>query len=88
MDETTIKLEARLAAIEHMIAHLSRAVTMLAGATPEMAAAARLRYVRSLETETFPELDPVESDLLAAEIRDAFDKLLQMMDEAEAARRD
>lgn len=81
MDEKGIRLEARLGAIEYMIAHLHKVLHGAIGATPEMTEDAIQQFEKSLENETFPALDPASSDLVAGEIQDAFRHLLGVIRE-------
>jgi hypothetical protein len=87
LSEKNVKLEARLLAIEYMIAHLNRTLTKLVGATPEMAEAARATFRKSLGTSSFPGLDPATSDLMAGELEEAFERLFETIREIEVAGR-
>lgn len=75
--EQVLKLEARLAAIEYLLAHVVSHQYRTDGATPEMIEQGHKRLRGFAREWTFPELsDPAFSDLLASEIEAALDKLL------------
>jgi hypothetical protein len=75
--EQALKLQARLVAIEYMIAHLVSHQYKVDGATPETIAQGHARLRGFAREWSFPELnDPAYSDLLASEIEAALDALL------------
>jgi hypothetical protein len=85
MDEKAIKLEARLGAIEYMVGQLFRMFYLSVGATPEMVEKSHEKFREYLRTMPMPPGgDPAISDLAAAEIQEAHERLLGII--AEAAR--
>jgi hypothetical protein len=80
MDEKAIKLETRLSAIEYMIGQLYKVIYGLLGATPEMIEASQADLRRTLQYQTFG-TDPAKSDLAAAEMQEAVDRLLDLIAE-------
>ena len=84
MDEKAIKLEARLGAIEYMVGQLFRMFYLSVGATPEMVEKSHEKFREHLRTMPMPPSDPAISDLAAAEIQEAHERLLGII--AEAAR--
>jgi hypothetical protein len=84
MDERALKLEARLLAIEYMIAHLDKVLTQAIGATPEMAVTARTAFLQRLSEVAFARVHPAQSDLMAGELQEAFERLFEMMREVAA----
>lgn len=81
LDENAIKAEARLLAIEHLLANLFRIVYEQAGMTDAGVEAINRMARLQLDKETFPGADPALADLWAAEIRDAVTKLLSLISE-------
>ena len=81
MDEKTFKLEFRLAAIEHMLANLYKMVYLMSGATPQMIAESLDKFQQSVTAEQIPGLDPVQSDLVSAELELAYQHLLDAIRE-------
>jgi hypothetical protein len=79
MDEKAIKLEARLGAIEYMLAELFKMVYLISGATPEMVESSHEKLREHLRTMAMPTTDPAISDLAAAEIQEAHEHLLKMI---------
>jgi len=74
-DEKTMKQEARLVAIEHLLMH-QFALTTLQLSDDQFAQMAE-NWRSQLDQESFPGADAAASDLLASEIRDAVLALLQ-----------
>ena len=74
-----MKLEARLIAIEHALANLYGIVYAAIGATPEMIETSLTRFQSRLATETLGGMHPAQSDLLIAELEEAFDRLIGLM---------
>jgi hypothetical protein len=82
MDQKEIKLIARLGAIEYMIGQLSRMVYLSVGATPEIVEKSHEKLREYLRTMPMPPTDPAISDLVAAEIQEAHERLLGIIEEA------
>jgi hypothetical protein len=82
MDENAIKLEARLGAIEYMIGQLFKMVYGLAAATPELIEKSHGKLREHLRTMPMPSTDPAIADLAAAEIQEAHERLLGIIEEA------
>jgi len=76
MDERDIRLEARLQALEYLLCDVcARSLR----AHPSLIAAEKQRQQKllaQLERFTVPGVDPVESDVAAAELQDAMKTLL------------
>jgi hypothetical protein len=81
MDEATIKIEARLAAIEHMLVNSFAILYRATGTSPDVIKIIHENARSTLSQTTFPGLDPAQSDLAAGEIQDAVDGLIQMIEE-------
>ena len=79
MDEKAIKLEARLGAIEYMIGELFKMVYLLGSVTPEMVVESHEKLREHLRTMPMPTTDPAVSDLAAAEIQEAHERLLKII---------
>jgi hypothetical protein len=79
IDEDAVELEARLIAIEHVVANLYGMVCRSVGATPQMIEATLSAFQERIRNETFEGVDPAQSDLLAAALEDAFGKLIAQM---------
>jgi hypothetical protein len=82
MDEERIKLEARLYALERSVCILLAAIYRLTGAEgPALLEHSRQQTTEGARALTFPEFDPAMSDLFAAEVEAATDRLLAMQRE-------
>jgi hypothetical protein len=82
MNVEKIRLEARLSAIEYMIGQLFRMIYVSIGATPEMIEASHKQFRDYLQTMPMPTDDPAISDLAAAEIQEAHERLLEIIETA------
>jgi methylphosphotriester-DNA--protein-cysteine methyltransferase len=76
MDERAIRLEARLDAIEHMLAHLHQAFYAYVGVTPEAIQAAHTAFLEKLRLDFVAGADPAKSDLTMQELEIAYSALL------------
>jgi hypothetical protein len=85
MNERELKLEFRLAAIEHMLANLYKMVYLISGATPQMIADSLDEFQKSVAAEQIPGLDAVQSDLVSAELELAYKHLLDAIRETAGA---
>jgi hypothetical protein len=74
--EASLKLEARLSAIEFYAAKIGAALIVSNGGTVQTAQAALQNQLA--REQTFPTLDPVMSDLASAELNEALERLLRM----------
>lgn len=72
--EREIELEAKVIAQERVIIWLAR--LMLVGRTAEQKAAMKKHAVESMRAGTYPDLDPAQSDHLAAEVEAAVERLM------------
>ena len=79
MDEKAIKLEVRLGAIEYMVGELFRMVYLLGRAPPEMVEESHEKLRDHLRTMPMPTSDPAISDLAAAEMQEAYERLLEII---------
>lgn len=82
MEPEKLQLEARLSAIEYMIGQLFKVTYGSIGATPEMIEASHKKFRNYLETMPTPTEDPAMSDLVAAEIQEAHERLLEIIETA------
>jgi hypothetical protein len=80
MDERTLKLEARLYAIEYILSNAFAQIYRGFGVPPDAILKSHADCLQQLEKETF-QTDPAISDMLAAEIHDAVEQLLQTQQE-------
>lgn len=74
--EAAIKLECRLTALEFFATKLGAALIVFGGGGVETAE--RVMRDQLARPQTFPMLDPAMSDLAAAELNEAIEKLLKM----------
>jgi hypothetical protein len=81
VDDQTIKLEARLAAIEYLLCDLWAKHYRLIGVSNDQIKRAHLRAVEALRSETFPGEGAALSDLAAGELEDAVSRLLAIQRE-------
>jgi hypothetical protein len=81
MDETQIKSEARLVAIEYMIVNIYAILHRASGAPPESILAIHQKARETLSRESMPGLDPAQSDMIAAEIQAAVEAMLSDVEE-------
>ena len=80
MDEAEIRAEARLQALEYLVCNLYAQIHRQAP-DPEASAKERAGALRAYAAEfTIPEVGPAYSDMASAELADALDQLLQMID--------
>ena len=79
MNEDALKMEARLIAIEYMIANLYGMFCLANGATREEIETSLDQYLDQIRGETFEGVDPAQSDLLAAALEEAFERLMNQM---------
>lgn len=78
MNESELKLEARLTAIEYILSDLFVKWYMLNNATNAQIKQAHEQAVHRLKLETFPGIDPSMSDAFAAELEEAVSEILLM----------
>src|SRR5580700_4271950 len=71
-----------LGAIEYMVGQLFKMVYLSVGATPEMIEESHEKLRQYLRTMPMPSTDPAISDLAAAEIQEAYERLLGIIAEA------
>jgi hypothetical protein len=79
MDPKAIKLEARLSALEHMLAELFRMFYVSIGTTPEAVERTHQQLREVLQTLTVPGADPAAADLAAGELQEAYEHLLKVI---------
>ena len=85
MDETQIRLEARLLALEYLVCNLY-AHAFKQASDPAAQAEERATTLREYAREfTIPGVDPAFSDMASAELNDALECLLGMIAEMVAA---
>lgn len=78
LNEQAIALEARLIAIEHVLAHVAKTAYLAIGAPESVIALAHGNIRQAIRDETFPNApaDPVLKDHFAAVIFENVDRLL------------
>jgi hypothetical protein len=81
MTEQEMKLEARLLAIEYMLANAFRLMHRAFGSTPQMVYDAHKKAREMLAMQTIPGIDLAESDLWTAEIQHNVERLLLDVEE-------
>jgi hypothetical protein len=79
MEEATIKLHARILAIEYFLGEAFRMIYGLARFSQEEIDASHRELRDVLRTLRVPSDDPVISDLIAAELEEAHTRLLAMI---------
>lgn len=77
LDEEELKREARLVAMEYMLAELYGMVYALARATPEVIQSSLEDFQANLAEETIEGSDPVKGDLAIGVLEDAFAALIE-----------
>ena len=82
MTEDQMKLQARLIAIEHVLANAIKTIYLALGITPETVSAAHRRTRETLSMETIPGIDPSQSDLWTAEIQENVERIQANVEEA------
>jgi hypothetical protein len=85
--EKEIKLEARLTAIEYMVANALAMLHHAFGSTPKQIIASHDQAKERLRTEAIPGLDPAQSDMFVAEIQTAVENILASIEEMTGANR-
>jgi hypothetical protein len=88
MDEKTFVQEARLAAIEYMIAHLTASIYRINGVTPDQVHMLHGAMLEQIRNTGFPPLDPAGSDALSAEMETAVARMQRMTESLLAAGQD
>jgi hypothetical protein len=81
MTEEELKLQARLAAIEYMVANLYHRWHRLLGSTPEQI---RLTHEKAREMwsrQTIPDVDPAQADMMAGEVQAAVEDILTLIEQ-------
>ena len=76
MDEATIKLEMRLAAIEYLLCKVHLAMVLMQGVQPEQFDQFATEFVASAGDQRFSVGDPALSDLATAEWQEAIERLI------------
>lgn len=85
MDQEQIKLGARLAAIEYMLADAK--IYGILGVSEEQVEASHEELRQFLRIAPVPSNDPALNDLIAAELEEAHTRLLRMIADALKGRR-
>ena len=86
MHETDVQPEARLHAIEYLLANLyAKFFLQIEDEAMSEVDHGIARMLQGLDTVTIPGVDPIASDVVAGELRDAVERLLQMIREMVAA---
>ncbi|HZP70715.1 MAG TPA: hypothetical protein VFB29_12295 [Pseudolabrys sp.] len=80
MDHKTLKLEARLGAIEYMIAELFKKTYAMNGTPLKQVRKDHEQFRKHLRRMSLPIPDPAMSDLTAGELMDAFENLMEKIE--------
>ena len=86
MDEGAIRLEARLQAIEYLLCNLYAGPLVGNQERIQAQKEQQQELLARLDRVTVPGVDPVQSDVAAAELRDAVKAMLDMILEMAEAR--
>jgi len=81
MDESQLKLEARLIALEYMIANAYVLLHRVFRSPPESILRTHETARQMLREQTFPGLDAAQSDLIAGEVQAAVEGMLSAIEE-------
>lgn len=81
MTEEGVKLEGRLTAIEYMIGHTLSSLLLVLGASDEQLDPMERNAKVTFGQTTFPGADPAMGDLLASEIQENIERLIQITHE-------
>jgi hypothetical protein len=76
MTEEELKLQARLAAIEYMVANLYHLLHRLFGSTPEQIQSTHEQARETLRRATITGVDPAQADQFVAEVQAAVENIL------------
>jgi transposase len=87
MNEDQLKLEARLIAIEYMLANVYALLHRLFGTPPEAILKNHEKAREMLRVETIPGLDPVMADMMMAEVQAAVEDMLSSIEEMTGVRK-
>lgn len=82
MTEAELKAEARLIAIEHLLANLFAIVYRLSGATEAQIAESQQAFLEKEKWATVEGATPEQSDMLSAEFHDALERLTGLISDA------
>lgn len=80
MTEEQIRIRARLAILEYISAHLLLAIYRIRALPPEAVSALNATLRTRLRDQAFPDLDPAMSDLWAAELETAGNRILDAVE--------
>ena len=84
-DEVT-QLKLKVAALEYFVANLYSNLAVQSGYTLDQFKEVAAEYVEGATTQTFPNLHPAQSDMVAAEWRDAVEYMTKILTEMVAAK--
>lgn len=82
IDQEKLKLYARVAALEYMLAEAFKTIYRILGVSVEQIEASHEELRQFLRTAPVPSNDPALNDLIAAELEEAHTKLLRMIADA------
>jgi hypothetical protein len=86
MTEQEFRLEARLMAIEYMIANVYQVLYQLHGSSPQIVLETHRRARKMLRKQTIPGVDQAMSDLWTAELQRNVEGMLASIEEMLAKR--
>lgn len=75
MTETELELEARLAAIEHVLGHMLARLHLLLGTPEEQLNALEKQMEGAPVATTFPTVDPTQADKFAKQVQEDVKRL-------------
>lgn len=85
MTEDEVKLQARLFAIEYMLANAFMFLHRIARSSSDDILEAHRQVREMLHWETLPGIDPVQADMMLGEIQEAVEKILASIEELTGA---
>jgi hypothetical protein len=81
MTEAEVKLQARLFAIEYLLENVFIVLHRIVKTSPESVLELHRRIREMLSLETIPGVDPVQADMMLAEMQEAVEKILASIEE-------
>jgi hypothetical protein len=85
--EQELKLEARLIAIEYMLANVYTLLHRIFRSPPAAILQTHEKAREMLRTQTIPGLDPVKADMMLGEVQTAVEEILTSIEEMTGARK-
>jgi hypothetical protein len=82
LDPEKLQLEARLQALEYLLAEAFKLLYLATGVSHDAISASHEELREAMRTMAIPTSDPAAADLLAGEMQDATSRLLRMISSA------